>query len=194
MADHAGQDFGVEKAGPPGWLALALDLSPLDVRAMLHAGEDPFLPIMEQADQVDFGGTMVVDAPFNPAPLRRILAARGFSSYGRKLAEGHWRVFFHLDGGQDWERDAEVTVEPEGALSWREEDGLHLDVRKLTPPQPMLAVLRTLQSLKPNEILVLHHDRMPQLLVPELAERGWRIDRMVEEFANVRLWLKRSEA
>lgn len=184
-ANEAGQ------AGPPEWLALALDVAPLDVRSFLANGDDPLLPIMEAADRIEFGGVMAVDAPFNPGPLRRMLAARGFSSYGRKLAESHWRVFFHLDGGQDWEREAEMAVGPEGGLSWREDDGLHVDVRRLKPPQPMLAILRLLDNAGPDEAVVVHHERMPEFLLPELAERGWRVLRVSEEFANVRLWLGR---
>ncbi|MGE5514788.1 MAG: DUF2249 domain-containing protein [Bacteroidota bacterium] len=177
-------------AGPPEWLALALDVAPLDVRPALAAGEDPLRIILEAADGIDFGGALVVDAPFNPSPLRRILAARGFSSYGRILGPGHWRVFFVLNGGHDWERDAEVAVGPEGAMSWHEDDGLHIDVRKLKPPQPMLAVLRLLEQADPATVVVVHHERVPQFLLPELAERGWQVDRMVEEPANVRLWLR----
>lgn len=177
--------------GPPEWLALALDIEPLDVRPALATGEDPLGLIMEAADGIEFGGALVIDAPFNPSPLRRILAARGFSSYGRNLGPGHWRVFFVLNGGQDWERDADVEVGPEGAMTWREDDGLHIDVRKLKPPQPMLAVLRLLDAVAATETVVVHHERVPQFLFPELAERGWRVERMAEEFANVRLWLMR---
>lgn len=176
--------------GPPGWLALALDTTPYDVRKSLARGEDPLGALMERASQVDFGGFLVVDAPFNPSPLRRILAAQGFSSYGRKLGLGHWRVFFHLDGGRDWERDAEVDVGPEGGLAWREEDGLHIDVRKLAPPLPMLAILRAIEAMEAPEGLIVHHERFPQFLLPELAERGWRVARVSEEFADVRLWLE----
>ena len=122
---------------------------------------------------------------------RRILAGRGFSSYGRKLSEGHWRVFFHLDGGADWERGAEVEVTPEGAMTWREDDGIHMDVRKLTPPNPLLSIIRLIESIPGHETVVVHHDREPQLLAPELAERGWHIARMASEVVNIRLWLER---
>ena len=191
MDDRTSDAGAGQRSGPPEWLALTLDAEPLDVRPLLAVGEDPLRVILEAAETVDFGGVLVIDAPFNPSPLRRILAARGFSSYGRVLAPGHWRIFFHLNGGQDWERDAEVDVGPEGAMSWREEDGLHIDVRKLKPPQPMLAVLRLLETAAPDEVVVVHHERVPQFLLPELAERGWSVAAMVEETANVRLWLRR---
>ena len=183
-------DKGDELAGPPDWLAAALEVEPFDVRPILADGEDPFSRLMERADGVEFGAAMVVDAPFNPIPLRRMLASRGFSSYGRRLSAAHWRIYFHHDGGADWERGAEVAVGPEGAASWREEDGLHIDVRKLQPPAPMVAILRLIDDAA-AETVVVHHERMPHFLIPELAERGWRIGRVVEEFANVRLWLER---
>ncbi|MGE5545777.1 MAG: DUF2249 domain-containing protein [Solirubrobacterales bacterium] len=184
----AGTDTG---GGPPGWLALALDTGVFDVRPLLAAGDDPLGAVLERAQAVEFGGFLVVDAPFNPSPLRRVLAAQGFSSYGRKLGQGHWRIFFHMNGCADWERDAEVDVGPEGAMTWSETDGIHIDVRKLPPPLPMLAILRTLESVAAPQPVIVHHERVPQLLFPELAERGWRVARMTEEFADVRLWLER---
>ena len=176
---------------PPVWLAAALDQPPLDVRAMLALGEDPLGAIMEAADSVGFGGFLVVDAPFNPSPLRRILAARGFSSYGRRMDAGHWRVYFHMNGAADWEHDSEVAVLEEGAMVWREADGLHVDVRKLKPPFPMLAILRLIDDDAQLAALVVHHERMPHYLLPELAERGWSVARVAEEFQDVRLWLER---
>ena len=187
--DKTGAENGA--SGPPEWLAMALDCPPLDVRPVLAGGTDPFAAIMEAAADVEFGGFVVIDAPFNPSPLRRVLAGRGFSSYGRKLSEGHWRVFFHLDGGTDWERGADVQVLPEGAMTWREEDGIHIDVRKLTPPNPLRAIIRLIEGLDDAATVVVHHDREPQLLAPELAERGWRIARMASDVVNIRLWLER---
>ena len=191
MTDDAQKGQDKDKGGPPEWLALALDCAPVDVRPILAGGEDPFAVIMEKASAIAMGGFLVIDAPFNPSPLRRILAGTGFSSYGRKLSEGHWRVFFHLDGGADWERGAEVEVTPEGAMTWREDDGIHIDVRKLTPPNPLLSIIRLIESITGDQTVVVHHDREPQLLAPELAERGWHIARMASEVVNIRLWLER---
>lgn len=178
-------------AAPPDWLSLALDVEAFDVRPLLAEGQDPFAAVMDKVAGIEFGGVLVIDAPFNPSPLRRVLAARGFSSYGRKLKEGHWRVFFHCDGGADWEREAEVEVMPGGAMTWREEDGIHIDVRKLPPPQPMIAILTLIDGLSEPTTVVVHHEREPHFLAPELAERGWRIARMTSEFVNIRLWLER---
>jgi uncharacterized protein (DUF2249 family) len=167
----------------------------LDVRPVLARGEDPYALVMGAAAAVAEGGELVVDAPFNPAPLRRVLARQGFSSTGRKLAEGHWRILFRRDANAEGERDVEVL--PEGAMTWREDDGLHIDVRKLPPPLPMLAILRVIDGLDADQdgdvpVVVVHHEREPHFLAPELAERGWQIARMTKEFVNIRLWLERS--
>ncbi len=192
MAEVESNTNDKNAGGPPEWLAPALDISVMDVRGLLAQGTDPFAVIMDAAASIELGGFLVIDAPFNPSPLRRILAGRGFSSYGRKLSEGHWRVFFHLDGGTDWESGADVEVLPEGAMTWREEDGIHIDVRKLTPPNPMLAIIRLIEGLSGDETVVVHHEREPHFLAPELAERGWRIARIANEVVNVRLWLERA--
>jgi uncharacterized protein (DUF2249 family) len=191
MSGSVASECPKQAGGPPEWLSLALDAVPLDVRPLLTQGVDPFATVMEAVADIEFGGSLVIDAPFNPSPLRRILAGRGFSSYGRKLSEGHWRVFFHLDGGVDWESGAEVDVGPEGAMTWREDDGLHIDVRKLAPPNPLVAILRAVDGAGPGETIVVHHEREPHFLAPELAERGWRIARVSAEVVNVRLWLER---
>lgn len=191
MSGSTASECSNSAEGPPEWLSLALDAVPLDVRPLLTQGVDPFATVMEATAGIEFGGSLVIDAPFNPSPLRRILAGRGFSSYGRKLSEGHWRVFFHLDGGVDWESGAEVEVGPEGAMTWREDDGLHIDVRKLAPPNPLVAILRAVDGAAPGETIVVHHEREPHFLAPELAERGWRIARVSSEVVNVRLWLER---
>lgn len=56
---------------------------------------------------------------------------------------------------------------------WRDSDGLHIEVRGLVPPGPLVAILRLVDSASDASPLIVHHDRDPQLLYPELIERGW---------------------
>ena len=56
--------------------------------------------------------------------------------------------------------------------TWLEGGALHIDVRGLVPPQPMLAVLSLLDGDKVEDRLVVHIDREPIYLFPELEERG----------------------
>lgn len=76
---------------------------------------------------------------------------------------------------------------------WRETDGsTHLDVRGLPAPQPMVAILRLLQSAAVGEVFVAHLDRDPQFLYPELAERGWQAETVPGDANEVRLRLTRA--
>ncbi len=176
----------------PVWLVAGQDVAPFDVRPLIAAGTDPFSELMAKAESVASGEVLVVDAPFNPSPLRRALAARGFSSWGRQLAEGHWRIHFRRDGANGWQDGAEFQATPEDAAVWREADGLHIDVRRLDAPRPMLAILRLIDGLGPAErVVTVHHERMPHFLLPELAERNWRLAHCVESTFDLRLRLER---
>lgn len=55
---------------------------------------------------------------------------------------------------------------------WREPDGVHLDLRGLQPPEPMITVLREIDA-GAMEPLILRLDRDPIFLYPELEDRGW---------------------
>lgn len=59
-----------------------------------------------------------------------------------------------------------------GARIWNAADGLHLDVRGLECPQPLVEVLRTIDGGEVTALIV-HLDQDPLLLYPELDERGW---------------------
>ena len=56
---------------------------------------------------------------------------------------------------------------------WTDADGLHLDVRGLAPPGPMVAILSLVDTGEAGGSFVAHLDRDPLFLYPELAERGW---------------------
>jgi hypothetical protein len=77
-------------------------------------------------------------------------------------------------------------------VQWREGEAVHIDVRGLPPPQPLVAILRLVRSLgdaAPD--IVVHHDRDPVLLYPELAEIGWSAAPLEAPAGEVRLLLRR---
>ena len=76
------------------------------------------------------------------------------------------------------------------AREWMEDGLAHIDVRGLPPPQPLVAILRRVHTLAAQETLVVHHDREPMLLYPELAEIGWEAERIAAPAGEVRLRLK----
>lgn len=68
---------------------------------------------------------------------------------------------------------------------WRGDDGVHFDLRGLQPPEPMIEVLLEIDS-GTREPLILHMDRDPIFLYPELEERGWSARRLVGPGADDR--------
>jgi hypothetical protein len=75
---------------------------------------------------------------------------------------------------------------------WQDTDGWHLDVRGLAPPQPLVQILQFIHRLPPDGVLIVHHDRDPLLLYPELVQIGWWADRIAGDPGEVRLRLARA--
>jgi uncharacterized protein (DUF2249 family) len=160
----------------------------LDVRPLLAAGQEPFGVIMNAVEQVPPGGVLVLDAPFDPAPLRNLLGGRGFTLAMEQLAEDHFRIRFQRQGVAT---PAAVVTDSVGAKIWRETEGVHIDVRNLTPPNPMVAVLRLIEQPDCGETVLIHHDREPVFLFPELDQRGWRWEAVPAEPPEFRYRLTR---
>jgi hypothetical protein len=74
---------------------------------------------------------------------------------------------------------------------WVEADGVHIDVRGLRPPTPLVAILELVQSIGDKTPVIVHHERDPQMLYPELAEIGWTAVRIDGAPGEVRLKLER---
>ena len=76
---------------------------------------------------------------------------------------------------------------------WHDGVGAHIDVRGLPPPQPLVAILRFVREQgDAGAALIVHHDRDPLLLYPELAEIGWVAERIDAAPGEVRLRLTRA--
>ena len=78
------------------------------------------------------------------------------------------------------------------APHWQGDDGSHIDVRDLPPPEPMLQILAMLETVTAGDVIV-HHHREPVYLYPELAERGWSHEVMEDQTADggelrLRIW------
>ena len=157
----------------------------LDVRPMIAAGQEPFSAIMAAAARVEEGGTLLLEAPFDPAPLRRVLAGKGFTSQGRRIAEGHWRIAFRRGAAPATPHTPRRTGE-----LWVEADGAHLDVRGLEAPEPLVKILALIDSGRVDAVTV-HHERDPVFLYPELEARGWGCRIVAEMPGEVRLKLSR---
>jgi hypothetical protein len=66
-----------------------------------------------------------------------------------------------------------MSCESREGDTWRTAEGLHLDVRGLEPPDPMVRILTLIDSGQADDVLIVHLDREPIFLYPELDDRGW---------------------
>lgn len=80
------------------------------------------------------------------------------------------------------------------ARVWQAEDGLHIDVRGLAPPTPMVEILRLIEAPQPPDALTAHLDREPIYFYPELDARGWSYDIAARGDEGFALLLKRDAA
>ena len=62
---------------------------------------------------------------------------------------------------------------PDMSRIWSDSDGVHVDVRNLTPPEPMVVILGLIDTGEADSVLTAHLDRDPIFLYPELDDRGW---------------------
>lgn len=74
---------------------------------------------------------------------------------------------------------------------WVDAEGAHIDVRGLAPPAPLVAILARIDTLADDTALIVHHERDPLMLYPELAERGWRATQLPAPDGEVRLRIER---
>lgn len=74
----------------------------------------------------------------------------------------------------------------------REEAGVTvLDLRGLSPPEPLVTILRALQCAR--NALIVELDRDPVMLYPELAQIGWIAEALDAQGQGVRLRLSPGE-
>jgi uncharacterized protein (DUF2249 family) len=135
----------------------------LDVREDIRAGREPIARIMATVKTLAPGDALALRAPFEPAPLYKVLGARGFEHWTERLAADDWRVWFYRAG---------VPAASGGAPAASGEAAT-LDVRGLPPPEPMVRVLELLDGLAPGATLTVLHERRPMFLYPQLEDRGF---------------------
>jgi uncharacterized protein (DUF2249 family) len=151
----------------------------IDVGPILAAGREPFEEIMALASRLAVGAGLIIEAPFDPVPLRRVLGEQGFETFAEQLAERHWRVWC-------LRRRQHIAASPAtpmqgGGKVWRGADGVHIDVRGLPPPAPLVAILRLIETDYHEGVIIAHLNRDPVHLYPELADRRWSSARLYDQ-------------
>lgn len=142
----------------------------LDVREDLRQGREPFAKIMSAVGGLGNGQTLRLLAPFEPAPLFRLLAAKGFSHRARPTDSGDWEVVFSR-GAAAAEPKADVAETSPPAPG--DLGNVEVDARGLEPPQPLVRILEALATLPAGAALCARTDRRPIHLYAQLQTRGF---------------------
>ncbi len=66
----------------------------LDVRPLIKGGVEPFNAIMDAVGGLSPGQSLLLIAPFKPAPLFSVMERKGFSAKAESLDNGDWQVLF----------------------------------------------------------------------------------------------------
>lgn len=164
----------------------------LDVREDLRAGREPFSGIMAAVAKLADGEVLRLRTIFEPAPLFGVLAKRGFQHEVVAHAEDDWSSWFWRPASPAAPEEAPRHVTATEALA-EDPANVVLDVRGLEPPEPLMRTLAALESLPAGKVLVQVNIRMPQLLFPMLAERGFacEVDESRADVVIVRIWRAR---
>ena len=166
----------------------------LDVRAGLAKGIDPFNLIMDTLAKMPKDKTLKLINTFEPAPLIAIINKKGYIHF--TIRQEPKLTFTYLKQGEGLEAKETLEsplpnlsniVEFEQQVKCFGEKIITIDVRQLEMPLPMLTILNQLDVLPADMLLYVHHKKLPQFLLPEIQERGfrWQINEITE--GDVRL-------
>jgi uncharacterized protein (DUF2249 family) len=149
----------------------------LDVRPSLEKGIDPYNEIMSQLKKMGNNDTLKIINTFEPIPLLNILKDKGYVYETERPSQGI--VHTYLEKAEEQVKKKETKkVKPE--LLFNEIENKYSDKLKevnvidLEMPMPMVVILEEVEKLSEGEGLFVHHKRLPQYLLPELENRGFK--------------------
>jgi TusA-related sulfurtransferase len=164
----------------------------LDARPILSGGVDPFDEIMKTLKSMKDDQTLLIINTFEPIPILNILKKRGYEYETERPEPGV--VYTYLRKTEREPTTKEVTETKTGETDDFEivqarftGKMREIDVRDLEMPMPMVVTLEELEKLKEGEALYVHHKRLPQYLLPELENRGFKLVQKPVDEDNLKL-------
>jgi len=163
------------------------DILFIDVRPMLANGEDPLNYILKRIKEMKVEQVFCIINSFEPIPLIHLLEKKGYESFVKYTDADQVGTYFHKVNSDD-----EPQLEPKSVDSVQEDFAALLeqyqghivetDVRNLEMPLPMLTILDILETLPDDNILFVHHKKIPVYLLPELESKGFEY--FIQEIAE----------
>jgi uncharacterized protein (DUF2249 family) len=165
----------------------------LDVREDLRSGGEPFAKILAAVRGLAAADVLRLRTIFEPVPLFIVLGKRGFVHESQEIASEDWVIWFwkpaNAESAESAESAAPADELPRSTAEIAGTPTIELDVRGLLPPEPLMRTLAALETLAPGDTLLQLNSRVPQLLFPLLAERGfaWSVDESQPDVVRVRI-------
>jgi len=168
----------------------------LDVRPILESGKDPFNAIMEKLSKLQPGYILEVINSFEPTPLIKILEKKGYSTEVKDQGEIIYTYIRQIQTKKIAEGDQKklfaVSIDEfEQEKSKFKNKLTEIDVRDLEMPLPMVTILNEIETLLPDSALFVHHKKIPQYLLPELADRNFKTWYTEIKEGNIQLLIHR---
>lgn len=156
-----------------------LDYLEIDVRPILANGKDPLKEILASVKLLEEGQGLKLFNTFEPTPLIRLLAGKGFNWQVDRVAPDLVVTCFYSGGKID---EPVVMTEPAAVTDDQLFDQalagfpvnklIYIDVRELQMPGPMLAILEQTPAITDGKALLVYHKKIPVYLLPELEKLG----------------------
>lgn len=159
----------------------------LDVRPILETGTDPYHAITDTLKTMNSDETLLIVNTFEPVPLLNKLKSQGYE-YEVERSDDNM-VYTYLTKSEDIkesakeEKSADVNNMTFEQAEEKYKGKMHeIDVRDLEMPMPMVTILQEVEKIADDEVLYVHHKRLPQYLLPELETRDWHyVNKEVDE-------------
>ncbi|MFK5857570.1 MAG: DUF2249 domain-containing protein [Bacteroidota bacterium] len=167
-----------------------------DVRPILAGGVDPFEAIMGKLKEISDDQTLLIINTFEPIPLLNIIKGKGYEYDVERPEDGvvHAYIKKVVENTVSEQTTESTTInEPTFEVIEAKYAGKmkEVDVRFLEMPMPMVTILEELENIKQTSALFVHHKKLPQYLLPELADRGYRYVHKEIDSDNLKLIIYR---
>ncbi len=163
-----------------------------DVRPLLNQEIDPFEAIMDKLDKLEDDSILEIINSFEPIPLIKILQKRGheiqvvntndaihtFIRKGKRITDKDNKTFV-----SEIEDLATLNL----ILSRWKGTIIEIDVREMEMPKPLLTIMSKIQELSNNEMLFVHHKKIPAILFSELKDKEISIKILKLSETNIKL-------
>jgi uncharacterized protein (DUF2249 family) len=156
------------------------DTYTLDVRPVIESGADPFKDIMLELNRLNEGEGLLLVNSFNPIPLTGLLREKGYTVFSERKADDLYHTHILKTNSVTSSRNSKDATTETYEDDWNSKlisygsNLVEIDVRNLEMPEPMVRILEELGRLPDTHILLVHHKKIPQFLLPELKSRDYR--------------------